>query len=300
MALEDASPSAIERVDVSSSMYLDNLAALAVASGLRAENLRVSVDSSSGWSSQVSPASLAVGSVKREAETPFARTSSSSESIEDEVSGVERSPTPRKTRPSSPHRPHICRECKKGFTTSGHVARHMRIHTGVKPYPCLLPDCQARFSRQDNMMQHYRTHLLKLQKSTASTTGFVVELKNLKSLADKGVKQAEKPSSSVSTRSKRKRQTVKSKVNSQPTAPRKARAKPVQGGSDQSGRSPEGSQSGYPSLTEHVRPIMDMTPPPSARKTRSSGREENSRGVDTPVQMSSRRKTAKRARKARE
>ncbi|KAJ2144548.1 transcriptional repressor [Coemansia sp. RSA 678] len=49
--------------------------------------------------------------------------------------------------------------CGKAFTTSGHLSRHFRIHTGEKNYQCLHPGCTSRFSRQDNMMQHYRTHL---------------------------------------------------------------------------------------------------------------------------------------------
>ncbi|KAI7870215.1 hypothetical protein BDF14DRAFT_155838 [Spinellus fusiger] len=60
----------------------------------------------------------------------------------------------------SKRRKYICTStgCHKSFTTSGHLARHNRIHTGEKNFSCLYPGCPSRFSRQDNMMQHYRTH----------------------------------------------------------------------------------------------------------------------------------------------
>ncbi|PLW05786.1 hypothetical protein PCASD_26667 [Puccinia coronata f. sp. avenae] len=48
--------------------------------------------------------------------------------------------------------------CGKAFTTSGHLVRHKRIHTGEKRYECAMENCSSRFSRQDNMLQHYRTH----------------------------------------------------------------------------------------------------------------------------------------------
>ncbi|KAI8591364.1 hypothetical protein BDZ88DRAFT_505428 [Geranomyces variabilis] len=58
-----------------------------------------------------------------------------------------------------------CPTCGNRFTTAGHLSRHMRIHSGVKPFKCLLDDCPSKFSRQDNMMQHYRTHVNKRQRA---------------------------------------------------------------------------------------------------------------------------------------
>lgn len=55
-------------------------------------------------------------------------------------------------------RKYRCSVCPKGFTTSGHLARHNRIHTGEKNHACPFNNCKQRFSRQDNCLQHYRTH----------------------------------------------------------------------------------------------------------------------------------------------
>ncbi|WVR03295.1 hypothetical protein IAU60_000286 [Kwoniella sp. DSM 27419] len=56
-------------------------------------------------------------------------------------------------------KPHVCPICKRGFTTGGHLQRHHRIHTGVKAFKCPFPGCETKTSRQDNLQQHYRTHL---------------------------------------------------------------------------------------------------------------------------------------------
>ena len=78
------------------------------------------------------------------------------------VSTISNPPSPKSSSPTNPVikrslRRYTC-HCGKSFTTSGHLARHTRIHTGEKNYICPEVNCGARFSRQDNCMQHYRTH----------------------------------------------------------------------------------------------------------------------------------------------
>ncbi|KAH3900703.1 transcriptional regulator NRG1 SCDLUD_003703 [Saccharomycodes ludwigii] len=63
--------------------------------------------------------------------------------------------------PIALRRKHICKVCGNGFTTSGHLARHRRIHTGEKNHVCPYSECNQRFSRHDNCIQHYKTHFKK-------------------------------------------------------------------------------------------------------------------------------------------
>ncbi|KAI9777502.1 MAG: hypothetical protein M1816_004707 [Peltula sp. TS41687] len=44
--------------------------------------------------------------------------------------------------------------CKLSFTRSEHLARHIRKHTGERPFQC---HCARRFSRLDNLRQHAQT-----------------------------------------------------------------------------------------------------------------------------------------------
>ncbi|KAF9226948.1 hypothetical protein BS17DRAFT_516448 [Gyrodon lividus] len=60
---------------------------------------------------------------------------------------------------SAPKRKHVCGTCDRGFTTSGHLARHLRVHTGERNHKCPFPGCETRCSRQDNLQQHSLTSL---------------------------------------------------------------------------------------------------------------------------------------------
>ncbi|KAI0757919.1 hypothetical protein C8Q74DRAFT_286896 [Fomes fomentarius] len=75
--------------------------------------------------------------------------------FDDESLDVPHSPS----HPGLPKKKHVCQICKRAFTTSGHLARHTRIHTGERNHKCPFPGCETRCSRQDNLQQHYRIHL---------------------------------------------------------------------------------------------------------------------------------------------
>ncbi|KAK7048612.1 hypothetical protein R3P38DRAFT_2416745, partial [Favolaschia claudopus] len=50
------------------------------------------------------------------------------------------------------NRRYPCTDCDKVFSTSSHLGRHQRVHTGEKSYKCEFPGCSTTCSRKDNLV----------------------------------------------------------------------------------------------------------------------------------------------------
>jgi len=63
-------------------------------------------------------------------------------------------------------RPFPCTICRRAFSRSDHLTTHMRTHTGEKPFACEV--CGRRFSRSDERTRHMRVHSKHLSQKPAA------------------------------------------------------------------------------------------------------------------------------------
>ncbi|XP_030602957.1 early growth response protein 1-like [Archocentrus centrarchus] len=69
-----------------------------------------------------------------------------------------KSPAGRQCKTPPHERPYACpaEGCDRRFSRSDELTRHVRVHTGQKPFQCRI--CMRSFSRSDHLTTHIRTH----------------------------------------------------------------------------------------------------------------------------------------------
>lgn len=56
-----------------------------------------------------------------------------------------------------------CEICEKVFKRKEHLAQHMKLHLGLRPFKCDEPNCNKTFSRKEHLMRHVVSHSGKKQ-----------------------------------------------------------------------------------------------------------------------------------------
>ncbi|XP_035673787.1 early growth response protein 1-like [Branchiostoma floridae] len=90
---------------------------------------------------------------------PYRMSPSPNKAASDTVNKPQARKYPNRNSKTPPHeRPYACPvdTCDRRFSRSDELTRHIRIHTGQKPFQCRI--CMRNFSRSDHLTTHIRTH----------------------------------------------------------------------------------------------------------------------------------------------
>lgn len=68
------------------------------------------------------------------------------------------STTPPKSENPPPVKAYPCSTCGKGFARRSDLARHERIHSGIRPHVCEYPNCGKQFIQRSALTVHQRVH----------------------------------------------------------------------------------------------------------------------------------------------
>ncbi|KAK1793621.1 hypothetical protein P4O66_011988 [Electrophorus voltai] len=64
------------------------------------------------------------------------------------------------------HKPFQCRICMRNFSRSDHLTTHIRTHTGEKPFSCDV--CGRKFARSDERRRHTKIHQRQKEKKSSA------------------------------------------------------------------------------------------------------------------------------------